>query len=203
MNERSAGPQSRINTLEDFMKAERQSAMRNEFVNGKILARSGSDRGHSQLVSNTVIGIGSRLHGHKSEIYIGNMMVRLRNNLISYPDIVIVNGEPSFTDQNCDLLLNPTLVIEVFSDITESTDKTRKLESLLEMASIKECALIKQDEMRVEHYARQNQKQWIYRIYNERDDVLSLDSIGCKISLQEIYAGLKVRQTALASKAVN
>ncbi|HMO81404.1 MAG TPA: Uma2 family endonuclease [Pyrinomonadaceae bacterium] len=185
------------------MKAERQSATRNEYINGKVIARSGADRGHNLLVSNTAIGIGSRLHGHKSEIYIGNMMVRLRNNFISYPDIVIVSGEPAFADQNCDLLLNPTLVIEVFSDSTNSSDKTKKLESLLEMQSIKECALVKQEEMRVEHYSRQNHKQWLYRIYNERDDVVSLDSIGCKISLQEIYAGVKARQTALASTAVN
>ncbi len=203
MNERSVSPQSRMSTAEDYMKAERQSATRNEYINGKVIARSGADRGHNLLVSNTAIGIGSRLHGHKSEIYIGNMMVRLRNNFISYPDIVIVSGEPAFADQNCDLLLNPTLVIEVFSDSTNSSDKTKKLESLLEMQSIKECALVKQEEMRVEHYSRQNHKQWLYRIYNERDDVVSLDSIGCKISLQEIYAGVKARQTALASTAVN
>lgn len=203
MNERSVSPQSRMSTAEDYMKAERQSATRNEYVNGKVIARSGADRGHNLLVSNAAIGIGSRLHGHKSEIYIGNMMVRLRNNFISYPDIVIVSGEPAFADQNCDLLLNPTLVIEVFSNGTNSSDKTKKLESLLEMQSIKECALVKQEEMRVEHYSRQNQKQWLYRIYNERDDVVSLDSIGCKISLQEIYAGVKARQAALASTAVN
>ena len=203
MNERSVNSRSPVGTAQDFMNSERQSATRNEYHNGKGIGRSGSNRGHNILVSNTAIGIGSRLHGHKSEIYIGNMRVQLKPTLISYPDIVVVNGEPAFADQNSDLLLNPTLVIEIFSDETDSSNKTRKLESLLEMASIKECALIKQDEMRVEHYARQNQKQWIYRIYNERDDVVSLDSIGCKISLQEIYAGLKVRQTALASKAVN
>lgn len=185
------------------MKAERQSATRNDYLNGKVIGRSGSNRGHNLIVSNTVIGIGSRLHGHKNEIYIGNMRVKLRHNFISYPDIVIVSGEPSFADQNCDLLLNPTVVIEIFSDDTNSSDKTRKLESFLEMSSIKECTMIKQEEMRVEQYARQNQKQWIYRIYNEREDVLSLESVGCKISLQEIYAGIKARQAALTSSAVN
>jgi Uma2 family endonuclease len=50
--------------------------------------------------------------------------------------------------------------------------------------------------MRVEHYAKQNAKQWIYRIYNERDDVISIEAVNCKVSLQEIYAQLKFnRQT--------
>jgi Uma2 family endonuclease len=203
MSDRPANPQFRTGTPEDYMMAERQSATKNEFVNGRVIGRSGSDRQHNLLVSNTAIGIGSRLHGHKSEIYIGNMRVKLRNNFICYPDIVFVTGEPSFADQNSDLLLNPTVVVEIFSSDTNSSDKTKKLESFLEMPSIKECMLLKQDEMRVEHYARQNQKQWLYRIYNERDDVISLDSIGCKISLQEIYAGLKTRPPELTSKAVN
>ncbi len=203
MSEMPPNPQFRTGTPEDYLMAERQSATKNEFVNGRVIGRSGSDRQHNLLVSNTAIGIGSRLHGHKSEIYIGNMRVKLRNNFICYPDIVIVTGEPSFADQNSDLLLNPTVVVEISSTDANSSDKAKKVESFLEMQSIKECMLLKQDEMRVEHYARQNQKQWLYRIYNERDDVVSLDSIGCKISLQEIYAGLKTRPAELTSKAVN
>ena len=57
--------------------------------------------------------------------------------------------------------------------------------------------------MRVEHYAKQNAKQWVYRIYNEREDVISLDSLNCKLSLGELYAQVKLRQTEITSKAVN
>ena len=57
--------------------------------------------------------------------------------------------------------------------------------------------------MRIEHYARQNPKQWVYRIYNERDDVISLDSIQCKVSLSDIYAQIKFRESELSSRAVN
>jgi len=57
--------------------------------------------------------------------------------------------------------------------------------------------------MRIEHYAKQNAKQWIYKIYNERDDVVSLESIACKISLQEVYAQIKFRGAELSSRAVN
>jgi hypothetical protein len=57
--------------------------------------------------------------------------------------------------------------------------------------------------MRIEHYAKQNAKQWIYKIYNERDDVLSLESINCKVSLSEIYAQIKFGHAPLQSAAVN
>lgn len=173
------------------------------FGGGKMIARSGSNRWHNLIVSNTAIAAGSKMHGHKCEIYISNMRVKIASNLVCYPDIVIVNGEPKFSDANSDLLLNPTVVVEIFSSTTNTADKTKKTESFLEMESIRECLLLKEDEMRVEHYARQNAKQWLYRIYNERDDVVSLDSVGCKISLSEIYAQIRFRQAELASKAVN
>lgn len=203
MNEKVLTQAARKGSIEEYMVSERQSAVKNEYMNGRVVARSGSNRWHNLIVSNTAIGVGSRMHGHKCEIYISNMRVKLKNNYICYPDVVIVNGEPNFADQNADLLLNPTVVVEIFSNETNSSDKTKKLESFLEMESIKECLLLKEDEMRVEHYAKQNAKQWIYRIYNERDDVVSLDSINCKISLSEIYAQVKFKQAEFSSKAVN
>jgi Uma2 family endonuclease len=57
--------------------------------------------------------------------------------------------------------------------------------------------------MRVEHYSKQNPKQWIYRIYNERDDVISLDSLNIKLSLAEIYSQVKGQNAGLSSSAVN
>lgn len=169
----------------------------------QVIGHAGSDRWHNLIVSNIAIAIGSRMHGHKSEIYIGNMHVKLSSGLSCFPDLTLVTGEPNFADQSSTTLLNPTVIIDVFSSSSNSLEKTRKLENFLEMPSIKECLLVKQDEMRCEHYARQNQKQWIYRIYNERDDVISVDSINCKLSLQEIYAHINFRSAELSSKAVN
>ena len=131
------------------------------------------------------------------------MRVKLNSNFICYPDLVAVNGEPKFADSGQDLLLNPTLVIDIFSNNTNSSDKTQKLESFLAMESIRECLLLKEDEMRVEHYARQNAKQWIYRIYNERDDVIALDSLNCKVSLAEFYSQVKFGHAEISSRAVN
>jgi Uma2 family endonuclease len=202
MNEKGLDQPQKKGAGEDFVGMERGQG-RSDFGSAKMIARSGSNRWHNLIVANTAIAAGSKMHGHKCEIYISNMRVKLANNFLCYPDIVFVSGEPKFADGNADLLLNPTVVVEIFSSTTNTVDKTKKVESFLEMESIRECVLLKEDEMRVEHYARQNQKQWIYRIYNERDDVVSLESIGCKIGLAEIYAQIKFRQAEFASRAVN
>jgi Uma2 family endonuclease len=203
MNEKVFGQSTKKGSMDDYLTTERHSGARNEYIDGKSIPRASGNRWHNLLASNTAIALGSRMHGHKSEIYISNMRVKLKNSFVCYPDVVVVNGEPTFADPVSDLLLNPTLIVEIFSNQTNSSDKTNKLESFLAMESIKEFVLLKEEEMRVEHYARQNAKQWIYRIYNERDDVISLESINCKISLAEIYAQVKTKQAELSSKAVN
>ena len=203
MNEKPFPQSTNKTSLDDYVTKERNSGTRHEFSDGRIIPRAGSNRVHNLLASNTAIALGSRMHGHKSEIYISNMRVKLKSTFVCYPDVVVVSGEPSFADQNADLLLNPTVIVEIFSNHTNSSDKTNKLESYLAMDSIKEFVLLKEEEMRVEHYARQNAKQWIYRIYNERDDVIALESINCKVSVSELYAQVKTKQAELSSGAVN
>ncbi len=176
---------------------------RQELINGQIAPKAAGNRWHNLIGTNIAIAVGTRVSGNKAEIYVNGMQVQLKSDLICYPDVVIVNGAPTFTDQNANVLRNPTVVFEIVSSATSPLDKAQKLESYLAISSIKECFLIKADELRVEQYARQNAKQWLYRIYDERDDVISLDALNCKVSLAEIYANINVRQAELSSKAVN
>lgn len=203
MSDKSLSQSDKKYTAEDYLKRERRSATRHEFLDGKILATSGSNRTHNLIGTNTTIAVGSRLRGQKCEVYANDMRVRLNNSRYCYPDVVIVNGEPSFADASQDILLNPTVIVEAFSNAAQFQDRGEKLESYLAMPSIRECLIVKEDEMRVEHYSKQNAKQWVYRIYNEREDVVSLDSVNCKISVAEIYAQIKFDHAAIGTQSVN
>lgn len=202
MSETPSNPAEKKHTADEYLKKERESAVKSEFSNGQILGKNNSNRWHNLIATNAAIAVGSRLHNHKCDIYVNAMCVQLKANRYCYPDMVIVNGEPQFADNNFDVLTNPTVIVEVFSGKTNTSDKTEKLENYLAMDSIRECILVKEDEMRVEHYAKQNAKQWIYRIYNERDDVISIEAVNCKVSLQEIYASFKfAKPTETGAKA--
>ncbi|MGI8468303.1 MAG: Uma2 family endonuclease [Pyrinomonadaceae bacterium] len=203
MSEKNLFQKDKNYTTEEYLKMERRSANKHEFLDGKILATAGSNRTHNLIGTNTVIAIGSRSRGQKCEIYSSDMCVRLSDKQFCYPDAVLVASDPSFTDRDCDVLLNPTIVVEIFSNGAQFQDKRDKLESYLAMDSIRECLLVKEDEMRVEHYAKQNAKQWIYKIYNDREDIITLDSINCKISLAEIYAQIRFNQAEVKSQSVN
>lgn len=197
MSEKAAAPQAEKNyTSEEYLKIERNSPTKHEFIGGRVLSLAGSNRTRSLIGSNATIAIGNRIHGQKNEIYSGNMRVQMSPTRYSYPDVVIVSSKPSFTDNESDVLLNPTIVVEIYSKDTNSLDKTEKLESYLAMDSIREYLLVKEDELRVEHYAKQNAKQWVYRIYNEREEIISMESINCKVSLSEIYAQINFDNAA-------
>ena len=203
MNDKELSQTEKKYTPEEYLKMERRSATKSEFFDGKILANAASNRSNNLIATNATIAIGSRLQGQKCEIYVNDMRVKLSSKHICYPDVVIVNGVPSFIDNAFDTLVNPTVVIDILSKNTSFQDKTEKLECYLALTSIREYLIIKEDEMRVEHYFKQNPKQWIYRIYDAREDVISVDSVNCKVSLAEIYAQIKFAQAEVKSQAVN
>lgn len=183
--------------------SERREIVKYEMLDGKAIAKPASNRWHNVIATNFTVAIGSRIHRSTCELYANDMQVSIGKNSVCFPDIMVVNGEPLFEDERSEQLVNPTVVIEIFSTVSKSTDRQQKLEGFLAIPKIKECLLVNENEMRVEHYARQNAKQWIYRIYNERDDVITLESINCKLSMAEVYAQIKLPESELSSKAVN
>jgi Uma2 family endonuclease len=49
-------------------------------------------------------------------------------DLYAYPDVVVVCGEREFADWRRDVLLNPTLIVEVLSPSTETDNRGGKFE---------------------------------------------------------------------------
>ena len=188
MSEKILSQSEKKYTVEDYLRAERRGFEKHEYSNGKIMGGAGSSRRHNLIGSNTTIAVGSRVRGNKCEIYVNDMRVKLSGHTYVYPDVIVVSGEPKFEGNELDILLNPTVIVEILSKSTLYYDKTDKLDCYLATNSVKEVLLVKEEEMRVEHYTKQTVNQWIYRIYDASDSVISLDSINCKISLSEIYS---------------
>jgi Uma2 family endonuclease len=188
MNDKVATQSKRRFTVEEYLRLERNDGSKHEFYNGKILSKSGSGRRHNLICSNMTIAIGSRVIGQKSEVYVNDMRVQLNSKSFCYPDLIVVKANPQFDPVETDVLRNPTVIVEVLSPTTSMRDKTEKLEGYLAMDSVREYLLVKEEDLKVEHYAKQTVKQWMYKIYDGREDVVSLESINCKISLAEIYS---------------
>ena len=173
---------------DEYLRLERQAEYKSEYLNGEIFAMSGASREHNLITVNIGAEFNRQLKGKPCEAYASDMRVKVRSNgLYTYPDVIVVCGEPQFEDQEVDTLLNPTLLIEVLSQSTERYDRIAKTSYYRTIDSLQEHLLVAQHEFRVEQYLRQPNGQWSLTQYTTSDEVVQLPSIDCVLRLGDIY----------------
>ena len=175
-------------TPDEYLAIERRAAYKSEYIDGAIVAMTGASRRHNLIAFNLAREIGRQLKGRPCEGYASDMRVRVPSTrLYTYPDVVVVCGEPQFEDEHVDTLLNPTLIIEVLSESTELYDRGKKFGFYRTVESLTEYLLVAQDECRVEQYVKQPDGRWLLSDYRSPGDVVELASVGCKLALSEVY----------------
>ena len=116
------------------------------------------------------------------------MRVRVSaTGLFTYPDVVVVCGEPQFLDDQRDTLLNPTLIAEILSPSTEAYDRGRKFEHYRSLESLAEYLLVSSQRVSAELYVRQPDGRWLLTAANSLEDTLQLPATNCRVALAEIY----------------
>ena len=178
---------------EEYLRFERDSETRHEFLDGIVYAMAGETPDHSRICFNLITITGSQIRDKPCEGFSPNMKVRAGlGGLYAYPDLMIVCGEAIFHDEHGDVLLNPTVIFEVLSPSTEKYDRGEKFLRYQQIESLQDYVMVSQDNSRVEHHHRQPDGTWNATEVNGLDAVLVLSSIDCRISLDEVYRNTKV-----------
>ena len=173
---------------EEYLRLERQSEYKSEYVNGEILAMTGASRKHNLIAGNIFRELSQQLRSRQCEAYVGDMRVKVTaTGLYTYPDVVVVCGEPKFEDTFVDTLLNPTLLVEVLSQSTERYDRIAKSSYYRTLDSLSEHLLVAQDEVRLEQYVKQPNGMWLLFEYSALENVVELSSISCSLALRDVY----------------
>jgi len=107
--------------------------------------------------------------------------------LYTYPDISALCDAAQFEDEQRDILLNPTVIVEVLSPSTENYDRGKKFQFYRTLQSLVEYLLVAQDVMHVEHYKCQPDGRWLLAEFDQPTDVFHLASIGCDLVLADVY----------------
>ena len=175
-------------TPEEYLAHERKAEYKNEYFDGAIYAMTGASREHNLIDTNIIGELRQRLKGKPCEVYPSDMRIRIPSvGLYTYPDAVVVCGEPKFEDAHVDTLLNPTLVVEVLSPSTESYDRGKKFGYYRSIESLAEYLLVAQDEHKVEQYVRQPDGRWLLSDIRTPEGVVELVSVPAALPLREIY----------------
>ncbi len=184
-------------SVEEYLAIDRASEERYEYLDGEIYAMAGESPAHGDISTNLTALLHGQLKKGPCHVFSKDTKVRSgpdprpggKKGLFSYPDVVVVCEEMKFHDEYQDVLLNPTVIIEVVSPNTEDFDRGEKWSRYQTwLPSLTDYVLVGQVEPRVEQYVRGISGEWIYSVVNGLDVEIQLKSINCALQLSEIYA---------------
>lgn len=183
----STQPQTYL-TPEEYLAIERRAEERSEYVDGVIYAMSGASFKHNVIVANVVAELVQQLKGRPCRALPSDIKVRMPDSRrFFYPDVSVVCGEPEFHDERSDVILNPTLIVEVLSESTAGFDRGEKFQAYQQLDSLREYLLISQDKIFIEQYVRQAREKWTYIAMVGLESALALPSVECTLSLKAVY----------------
>lgn len=188
--EYNAQPDPSRMSLDEYLAAEEVAEGRGEYIDGVVRAMVGSTLDHGLIVQNVGSELRDRLRRGPCRVVSQGTHVRIeRTDRVFYPDVAVFCGEVKRERRVRDLMLNPTVLVEVLSPSTESYDHTTKWENYRRIPSLREFLLISQDEPLVERYARHDDGMWRFDKTTGLDAAIRLESIGVELELRDIYEG--------------
>jgi Uma2 family endonuclease len=177
---------------EEYLAFERASDVKHEYIDGDIFAMAGAPEDHNLIVTNLAAELRAALR-ERCRVYPSDMKVWVEmGNRYLYPDVTVACA-PRFKDDKRDLLLNPTVIIEVLSDSTEAYDRGDKFEQYQSLPSLAEYALVSHRHQRVDHYTRKPEGTWLLRVFGPGSRV-AFPVCGCDVAMEEIYLNVAESQ---------
>lgn len=178
-------------TPEEYLALEAKAAEKSEYFNGEIFTMAGASLNHNRIINNLYFILRTAfktLPQLNCEAFTSDIKVWIKQtNAYTYPDILIIQGEPDSVENHNNMITNPKIIIEVLSDSTQSFDRKGKFDIYRTLPSLQEYILISQDKIQIEHFNKIAAKHWEMHEYNETDNSFSLASLPVEIVLQEIY----------------
>ncbi|MEZ4885436.1 MAG: Uma2 family endonuclease [Chitinophagales bacterium] len=110
-----------------------------------------------------------------------------KHNCFYYPDVMVLCGEVAFAENRTDIVKNPILVIEVLPPSTADFDRGTKFNRYRSLESLQEYVLVSQDKPKIEVWYREEPNLWRISNVIGLEAKVRLHSIGCQISLADIY----------------
>jgi Uma2 family endonuclease len=178
-------------SLEEYFALEKVGEARYEYWDGEIICMSGGTKQHAIITSNIHGELSAKLRGSKCRAFTEGMPI-LTPSLppYRYPDVSVVCGEMQFKSlQGIEVLMNPTLIVEVLSATTEQVDRNEKRLAYQSHPALLEYLLVSQTAHHVTRYARQGEF-WHREEISGLHSVLQFPDLNCDLTLSDIYEGV-------------
>ena len=180
-------------TAKQYLEADRGAGRLSEYSNGELYELPPATVTHSQILINTVLALKPQIAAIPATIVASSVRVCVQGSAIyTYPDIAVTVGKMQFEDQENDSLLNPTVLVEIYSRWTANRDLGRKFEWYRDIPSVQNYVAIAEDHLCVTCYTRLPEKKWMLRDFRKAGGVLEIEAIGSNVPLSEIYRDIEL-----------
>ena len=178
-------------SLEEYRNLETRAETKQEYHDGEIIEMTGGSINHNRLVRNLIRLLDNALRKTIYEVFPSDLRLWIpQYNRGLYPDLMIIAGEPLFSDNRNDEILNPCVIIEVLSPSTSSYDRGDKFRYYRSIPQLNQYLLVSQGEILIESYSKTSENHWLLQEYIPARGIISLDSLGISLNLADIYEGI-------------
>ncbi len=181
-------------TINDYLALDQNSLdARYEYLEGELRMLAGGSADHSTITTNLTSIIHGLLRGGPCKVYNVDMKLQLSESRYVYPDITIT-CDPRDQEPEDNRTHYPTVVVEVLSYSTETTDRGKKLLYYQAHPTIQDYIMIDSQRIHVEVYHRAK-SHWTHSTYKLEDRV-PVESLNIQFSVIDAY-----ERTGLLRKA--
>jgi Uma2 family endonuclease len=182
------GEPARAMSVEEYLALDTDPLVKYEYLNGVVVAMAGASLRHNVVAQNVARALGNALEARPCQVVGSDQRVYVAETAsYVYPDITVVCEPPRLTGDRPRALTNPQLVIEVLSASTRDHDQGAKVRHYRKMPSVSEVLLIDANVRHAELYRRLETGQWLLTDVTG-DGVIDLESVGVRLTLDEVYA---------------
>lgn len=148
---------------------------------------------HNEISGNFCAYLKLALKGKNYRVFIGDVRLWIPvHNLYTYPDLMVIEGEPSYYPNRTDTVTNPSIIVEVLSKSTANYDRSEKLKFYRSIPDFKEYILIDQyqfniDQFNIEKYVKTSEEKWEVTYYESEESILKLTSLDFQITFRDLY----------------
>jgi Uma2 family endonuclease len=171
---------------EEFLAWERRQDARHTYVRGEVFAMAGGSPRHSRLAARVIARLDAALAGKPCDVHTSDLRLGLGDDQFVYADAVVVCRPVVLRPGTTDVVVNPTIVVEVLSKSTEAYDRGDKQAGYLALASVAHFVVVSQREPRLELYTRQDDGSFRFTVHGPSSR-LELFRLGATLDVDDIY----------------
>lgn len=174
-------------TPQEYLAWEQDQPTKHEYLDGEIFDLAGASAEHNDICANLLRELGNVLLDKPCRPRGSDQRVHIpETGLYTYPDALVVCGTPEYEDDKRLTLLNPTVIVEVLSESTESYDRGKKFRHYRSIPSLRDYLLVSQDDVWVEHYVRATDGNWVLHD-TLPGGTIALASCGVELRVARLY----------------